>query len=69
MKPRKRSPYTSGEGSILIEIISKAAPITPEAIERARKRGVTQHLERERRRLRPHGDDAPPDAIPPVKPE
>jgi hypothetical protein len=63
------SDLTSGEGSITIEITSKGAPITPDAIERARKRALSQRLERERRRLRPHGDDVPPDANPPVKPE
>lgn len=38
MKPSSSSKYTTGDGSILIEVRSKGAPITPEARERARKR-------------------------------
>ena len=38
MKPNDDSDLTSGEGTILIEVRSKGAPITPEAVDRARRR-------------------------------
>jgi hypothetical protein len=38
MKPSNSSKFTTGEGSILIELRSKGAPITAEARERARRR-------------------------------
>jgi hypothetical protein len=68
MKPRKRSPYTSGTGSILIEIKCKSAPITPEAQERARRRALRRKWEQQREPL-PPPDSPSSDDNPPPKPE
>ena len=45
MKPASSSEFTTGDGSILIEVRSKGAPLTPEAMERARKRAEALRME------------------------
>ena len=58
MKSSDSSKYTTGDGSILIEVRSKGAPISPEAIERARKRAAALRKDAEpgARKTRPGVD-------------
>jgi hypothetical protein len=68
---------TSGDGSILIEITSECIPITPEVLQRPRKRAPWMQRDKNGLPLLPpDGADAPsppPDAQPPdgppVRPE
>ena len=59
MKSSGSSQFTTGDGSILIEVRSKGAPITPEALERARKRAeaVRKELKPDVAESQPGADD------------
>ena len=57
MKPRRHSPFTSGEGSIVIEIKCQAAPIGPDVPQPQR---IRQPRRRHERDLKPMPESANP---------
>jgi hypothetical protein len=66
MKPRRRSPFTSGEGSIVIEIKCQAAPMGPDVPQPQRIRLPRRRHERDQNPLHSSVD---PKLAQPGKPE